>query len=245
MVDRRHGDARRHGIAGAVHEVIGQRTEARRRRALPAQRRRSIVRPVPPAARTRAARLNFRSPGPVARRAAPWPRPGATWRLADAGVRSRPVLVTNGNGLRPDQRQLDLVVVDRRCADELAGRQRGVDGQPVAGVDRVSPAGTSSPAGFCAGPHTPLGNAAAGRAASRTAREVEQLAVDGVNTIVSAVCRVAEYIGATPRPGAPTRSALWRAGCRRRAPRLDRRRGDEGQRELGDHPERVVEAAVR
>ena len=89
------------------------------------------------------------------------------------------VLVTNGSGLRPVERQLDLVVVDRRRAGEEAVRAGPCRSVRPSHASMVSPAGTVLAFGFCAGPQTPFGNAAAGARGQRDAVEVEELAVVG------------------------------------------------------------------
>src|SRR6266487_2113893 len=70
----------------------------------------------------------------------------------------------------------------------------------------VSPAGTVGAFGLGAGPHTPLGYPAAGRGDSPT--PVTEKVCGGWSSLaivsVSVESRVAEYIGATPRPGAAT-----------------------------------------
>ena len=68
----------------------------------------------------------------------------------------------------------------------------------------VSPAGTVFAFGFGAGPQTPFGKAAAGRAESCTLLTSNGCASSEVSVTVSVVSSVAEYIGATPRPGAET-----------------------------------------
>ena len=73
----------------------------------------------------------------------------------------------------------------------------------------VSPAGIVLAFGFCAAPHTPLGNAAPGRAVSRTPLRSRGCASSAVMVIVRVESRVSAYIGPTPRPGAAT-VVVWR-----------------------------------
>src|SRR3954452_16228872 len=72
----------------------------------------------------------------------------------------------------------------------------------------VSPAGTVLACGFCAGPHTPFGNEEWGRTVRPTALRSKGWFESDVTVIVSVESRVGEYIGATPRPGAPA-VAVW------------------------------------
>ena len=68
----------------------------------------------------------------------------------------------------------------------------------------VSPAGTVLAFGFCAGPQTPFGKADADRGVSSTSLTANGWPSSEVSPMEKVVSSVAEYIGATPRPGADT-----------------------------------------
>src|SRR5215467_7998997 len=68
----------------------------------------------------------------------------------------------------------------------------------------VSPAGTVGAFGFCAVPQTPFGNAASGRGMSDTSVRSNARPSGRSIAMASVLASVAEYIGATPSPGAGT-----------------------------------------